>query len=218
MKKYLIMALMAVTAIGAAAQVRTSRTFTRQKSNTVWYVRAGVNVGLPSISGEDNTEDENTSFSGKAGFDVDFGFQKPFGSSNAYWGMELGIGSRGANGTYKTFDDWSDEWDEEKSGLSRYNVVFSPITIGYKFPLTDDLKLDGHVGAFASYDFSSSYDNMDDDDNGTSFDAGMQIGVGAWYKRFNFDITYQLGLVNCYEEGDFTMKLSKLMFRVGFAF
>lgn len=203
MKKFILLALVTMFTLGAAAQVRTSRTFTRQKSNTTWYVRAGMNISTPSSFEEDGYK---FSPDGKVGFDVDFGFHKAIASSNAYWGMELGVGSRGIK-----FDN---EYDEDMSAIS-YGVTYSPITLGYKFPLTESIKLDGHLGGFLAYDFAYGGDYEFD----KAFDAGIQVGVGAWFSRFNLDFTYQAGFCNTLEgpDKDFC-KVGKFMIRVGYAF
>jgi hypothetical protein len=58
------------------------------------------------------------------------------------------------------------------------------------------------------------------------FDAGIQAGVGVWYKKFNFDITYQRGFVSAcdvmidWSDSDASYKVfsSNLMLRVGYSF
>lgn len=207
MKKFILLALVTMFTLGAAAQVRTSRTFTRQKSNTMWYVRAGMNISTPPGSIGDVDYGDCYLIDGKVGFDVDFGFQKAISSSNAYWGMELGIGSRGV----KLQDE---ERDYDSFSSVAYGVTYSPITLGYKFPLTESIKLDGHLGGFISYDFAYGGDADLDE----AFDAGIQVGVGAWFNRFNLDLTYQAGFCNAIEYNNDNCKIGKFMIRVGYAF
>ena len=50
-------------------------------------------------------------------------------------------------------------------------------------------------------------------DDWKRFDAGMNIGVGIWYDRFNFDITYQRGFIKTWESNT-----SNVLIRLGVAF
>ena len=193
MKKLVIALFAAMLCISAQAQLRTSRTFFKSNSRTEWILRAGVSFN--NIAGTDAE-----GLSSKTGFDVDFGFNKYFGQSNIYWGMELGVGTRGA----------SLEYEGEKEGFTSYNVKYSPFTIGYKFPVTEAIKIDPHVGGYLSYDFSTTNDVELEND----FDAGIQAGVGVWYGRINLDFMYQRGFVDMVEKG----KTSNFLIRVGYAF
>ena len=84
------------------------------------------------------------------------------------------------------------------------------------------------VGVFASYDYTSKMkedgesiswgdyaDYMEVDYN--HFDAGMNIGVGVWYDRFNLDLTYQRGFIDAFSDAD-GFKTSNFMIRLGIAF
>lgn len=85
-----------------------------------------------------------------------------------------------------------------------------------------------HVGVFASYDYTSKMkadgesiswgdyaDYMEVDYN--HFDAGMNIGVGVWYDRFNLDLIYQRGFIDTFSDAD-GFKTSNFMIRLGIAF
>ncbi len=189
MKKVLLIALLAVFGISANAQILSSRTVTKPKSNTMWILRAGMTL---------NNATDNKGGGSAIGFDATIGFNKPISSSSVYWGMDLGIGTRGCS--FKGYDD----------DALAYAVRFSPVTFGYKYAFTEDFKLDGHLGAYASYDFAHNDEAEGLDD----FDAGVQVGIGAWWKRFNLDVTYQRGF--CDMAGD--SKSSNVMIRLGIAF
>ncbi len=218
MKKLLTLALMAIITLGATAQVRTSRTFTHVKKTT-WYLRAGMNFATPSsIKTDENNSAYTYDASGKVGFDVDFGFQKKIGTSNAYWGMELGVGTRGVD-VKKFYDGEEDEYFD--GSITALGITYSPITFGYKYSLTDNIKLDGHLGAFLSCDLGNIGSNWLEYNN--RFDAGMQIGLGVWLNRVNLDFTYQAGFCNAFNGDDLdyvkdSCKIGKFMIRLGYAF
>lgn len=224
-------------AAGAVAQVVTSRTHVKSKSETRWYVRAGMSINNMSGNNIMEAESGDPSYGSKIGGDFDFGFQRNIGKSGLYWGMELGIGSRGFSSEDKeSFPEYRDGYD---MSVSMWNIKYSPFTFGYRYSVTDNLKLDGHVGIFLSYDFAHSvsykdidyqtgetgddeswpWDDFADETDYKGFDAGMQIGVGAWWKRFNLDFTYQRGFVPafCNYNGDNSYS-SNFIIRLGYAF
>lgn len=196
MKKLFIIAMVACLSLGASAQILTSRTLANKKSNTTWFVRAGM-----ALNGATNVEKSGMA----VGYDLEIGFNKPISSSSVYWGMDLGVGTRGFSAN-------------DESALA-HAVSFTPFTFGYKYSLTEELKLDGHFGGFASYDFA--HNDYGDFDN--KWDAGIQVGIGAWFKRFNLDFTYQrgfsrLGIVEN-KNGDWKdVHASTFLIRLGVAF
>lgn len=247
MKKFLIAATLAVVSLSAFSQVQISRTKLKLQTKTEWYARLGIS--LDNLAGgndlkEDNGDRFKFSIGPKVGMDLNVGFMKNIKNAGLYWGMELGIGTRGGacKEEFTDYNYYGDEDKEEKitnkGSVLTWNLKYTPIMFGYKYTVTDDLKIDGHIGAFVSYDFAggSKYTWEDDSDEKLDlsdlkhdysyqpFDAGIQIGVGAWWKNFNFDITYQRGLVTAaevYKYGEYdSMKLtsSNLMFRIGYAF
>lgn len=222
MKKFILFFAAIAMAVAANAQIVTSRTYVKSKTQTMWYGRIGMSInnmtGCPSD--DDMTSGPKMSAGSKIGMDVDFGFHRNFGKSNAYWGMELGLGTRGTKVTLKHYDD------KYTSSLSAWNVKYSPFTFGYKFAVTEDIKIDGHLGAFVSYDFSKKYkdedgDNMIDDLDYTSVDAGLQVGLGVWWKKINIDFMYQRGFINAFDWDYYssdTAHSSNFEIRLGYAF
>ena len=93
MKKLFVFLVAAMAVISASAQMRTSRTFTKVKSRTEWIVRVGPSFNR--LTGYDKQYVEDVKVGSKVGFDLDLGFNKYIGGSDLYWGMELGIGTRG---------------------------------------------------------------------------------------------------------------------------
>lgn len=156
MKKFFVMLAVALMAASASAQVVTSRTYVKSKKSTVWYARVGMSInnfaGGGEFVDEIKKDGADASFGSRIGATIDFGFHRPIGGSGIYWGMELGIGSRGFS--YEENDNEPGYESSTEYNVSTWNVKYSPFTFGYKYSFTDDFKLDGHVGAFVSYDFA----------------------------------------------------------------
>lgn len=227
MKKFLTLAAAFVMALSMQAQIVTSTsrstisTNTKPASEKIWLVRAGLN--FMNFSGSDAKD-----MDGKMGYDVSFEFNKPISGVNGlYWGMEFGLGSRGAS--------------EDDVDMICHNVRFSPFVLGYKYNITSDFAIDAHIGAFVSADYTGKvkFDDDDDvsmgdwkDDLGIDWqrvDAGMRLGAGVWYKNFNLDFTWHKGFIKPYTvvydsyyggEEEETLKLaaSNFMIRLGISF
>lgn len=251
MKKFMLLAVTAFMAASASSQVLSSYSYASSKTPTLWYARLGVSfnnvagAGEVAEAGMDGPGD--SSLGCRAGMDIDFGFQRPMGSFGLYWGMEFGIGTRGGAVKYEYDEEFYD--GTEKGHITTWNVKYSPFTFGYKYSVTDDIKLDAHLGAYISYDFSGksvfSWGNDYDEDEKLSIselkdsewdfqplDAGIQFGIGVWWKRFNLDLTYQRGFVpaakpiiqyydkttSSYYHSDAKLYSGNFMIRLGVAF
>ena len=227
MKKFLFTATLAVIAcFTASAQLVQSTMFNEQKKekNTMWFLRVGM-----AMNNYTQTDDfEPDGIGSKIGYDFSVGFHKPIADFGMYWGMEFGLGTRGYKQSYEEKDvDYS-----YKESMLTHNVKISPITLGYKYAVTDFLKIDAHIGGYVSYDYAgklkveeeyqgSSNDedvSLSDFENYNSFDAGMQVGVGLWFDRFNLDFTYQRGFIGIYDISNFdSPRSSNFMIRLGVA-
>ncbi|MCD8310511.1 MAG: PorT family protein [Prevotellaceae bacterium] len=209
MKKVLFMVAALACCVAMQAQIVSSRSSIvrteKVKSNLTWFFKAGINFM--------NFSNDNLDTKLGVGYNVVAGFQDPISTNGAYWGMDLGFGSRGAK------------------KMIAHNVQASPFTFGWKIGLNDNLKLDPHVGVYASYDIAShakehgdwqdlAYDYDEAPDffpSYNKYDIGMNIGVGLWYDRFNVDLTYQRGFVDVITKFD-GLKTSNVLLRVGVAF
>ncbi len=203
MKKVLFIVAALIMCVSAQAQIvssRSSMTKTEKaQSESIWYVRAGVTFVNMAVDGE--SPDANT------GYNVMIGWQDPMGAAGAYWGMEWGFSTRG----YKI---------EDVKAMA-HAVQYSPFTFGWRFNVGDKIAIDPHLGLYAGYDFSSSVKYEDESyswdeagDDYTGFDAGMNIGVGVWFGRFNLDVTYQKGFIAVFPE----VTAKATMIRLGIAF
>lgn len=212
MRKTLSFAIAALVCVAVQAQIVSSRSVSIKKqkepSETVWFLRAGLNMA--GLAGDDAE-----GLGKRAAYEFTYGFQKPITSFGMYWGMDLGLGSRG----YKI-----DESDYEQKLLT-HNVQVSPFNIGWKYGIVENLNFDIHAGAFVLYDYvgkvKETYNGEEEsyglgDTDWKHFDAGLNIGFGLWYDRFNLDFTFQRGFVQAIE--DTNVYTSNFMIRLGVAF
>ncbi|MCC8087790.1 MAG: PorT family protein [Rikenellaceae bacterium] len=177
--------------------------------STEWFVRTGLNIMNFAGDGGDGLDS-------KVGYDATFGFQKPIGIIGAYWGMEFGAGSRGAK--YK-------ETNYEEN-LIAHNIRISPFTFGWKYGVTEEFKIDAHLGTFFSYDYTGkmkieyrgyeySY-KLKDWDDWNSYDVGINVGFGVWYNRYNLDFTFQRGFIETFDDNK--SYTNNFMIRLGISF
>lgn len=181
-------------------------------SETQWIVRAGMNFA--GMTG-DGAEDTGT----KLGYDVAVSFQKPLSDFGMFWGMELGLGTRG----------YSYEEGDFEQNFMAHNVRFSPFTFGYAYQINETMKVDAHLGAWVSYDLWGKMTEKEDGEEAEAdlgeiddywgyqnLDAGMTFGIGFWYDRFNLDLSWQRGFIEVID--DWKINSNNLMLRVGVAF
>jgi hypothetical protein len=212
MKKILLLfAMVSFVCTGIQAQIVSSRSVgiestPQRPSETMWFLRGGLNMTGFAGDGADGLDR-------KASYSIAIGFQKPITDIGAYWGMDFGLNSRGAK--------------EDELKIMANNIQVSPFTFGWKYGITDDFAIDGHIGAFIGFDYLGKIKWDDEsigmgdwkDDLGLEwnrFDAGMNIGFGVWYDRFNLDFTFQRGFVEAIKDGE--TYTSNIMLRLGVAF
>lgn len=234
MKKSIVLFVLALlTGIGAQAQIvsvntHTIRTLKQDKTapEAIWLVRAGLSFN--GFSG-DHIDSEDR-WGRKLGYDFSVGFNKPLAASNAYWGMELGLGSRG----------YALDEDGDTEEMLCHNLRVSPFIAGYKYTFSNGISLDAHLGVFASYDYAgklkTDYDEEEtdfgigdwEDEYGIDwnrFDAGIRLGGGIWYKNLNLDVTWHKGFVKpftwkseYYEDETLKSTTTNVLLRLGIAF
>lgn len=229
MKKIVVLAMAFVAATYAEAQIVSSSSTKVEvvqqpetpKPAKLRYVRGGISV--MNIGRGDYTDE----MSSRIGYDFCAGFQKPLGNKGLYWGMEYGLGSRGFK-----IKDSEDGYSAELKHIA-HNVKWVPFDFGYKHNLKNDFALYAHADVFLSIDYAgklkytekydgdkeSESESIWDLDDYMPFDAGMQFGVGLWWKRLNLDLTYQLGLVDGDTNSDYSFgKYGNFMIRLGVGF
>ncbi len=222
MKKFLVAAAFALLSVaGVQAQIVSSRsvnvrtTEVKKPKTTTWMVRGGMSVNKFVGDGAEDTDS-------KIGYDVAFSFQKPITDIGLFWGMEFALGTRG----YSIKEDGGYGEGEDFKQMS-HAFRWSPFTLGYRYDINDKFAVDAHLGAFVSVDYVGKMKQGDFDlsigdwdqwyeDDWNRFDAGMALGFGVWYDRFNLDFTWQRGFVDAISDWD--VYTSNLMLRLGVAF
>lgn len=130
---------MAAMGLSAQAQLMRSTTFyEKERVPATWYLRAGMSVNNVA---EANTFSEETdgSIGSKIGYDVAVGFQKSIKDKGFYWGMEFGLGTRGAK------NERSSETYSLKRSFVAHDIKLTPLMFGYKYAFSDVLSLDVHL-------------------------------------------------------------------------
>ena len=215
-KVFLLLAALAVSATMSNAQIVRSNsskiTVEKEKSESVKYMRLGLN--FMKVGGDDVSDAAKDYLKTNLGYQIVWGFEKPLGP--LFWGMEYGLSSRG----------FKFKFDKDEEKLFVHSGIFSPFNLGYKYGITDELAVEGHVGAYISGDYFGKYKWTEDGESDESsiydledysyLDAGMQFGVGLWYNQIGVDFLIQKGFVNWSE--DVKQHTSNFMIRLGILF
>lgn len=223
----------------------------------IWMVKVGLDFNTAVGEWKDTQIDSwekthknlplDASFPSRTSFNVAAGFNKSFGSHPLYWGMELGVGTRGYNANAhwskstvsSTFGDVIAHTIKQNIGLTAYNIDFKPFTLGYKYIFLERMALDVHASAFVSFDFAGqqkiyNYDyqlsanvprekedenkiKISDLDKYQRIDAGINIGIGYWFGHFNLDFSWQRGFINMFDVDD-SIQRQSLQLKLGYAF
>lgn len=224
MKKVFFAAVVALTAMGANAQIARSTMFQapERENNVMWYVRAGVSINNAAGNGDfkDSYKDDNgktdTGLGSKAGYDVVFGFNKTIASTDAYWGMEFGFGTRGYSQKFEESESGNYSGIQfnrsymDKKSLIAHKFKITPVMFGYKYPVTDKIKIDAHLGAFLSIDMAgtlkSEYENsliIPSYPSASDYESGKEsTSIGdlkdsegdSYYNRFDAGIQAGIGV------------------------
>lgn len=223
----------------------------------VWIVKLGPSfnsaVGDWKEKTKENWEETyknlnlDSSFPSSIGYDVEIEFNKSFGHKPVYWGMGLGLATRGfkANAEWSkttvssTFGDVISHVVKQNNTLTAYNVYVEPIIIGYKYTFLRNMAIDAHLGGFASFDFAGNnkvynYDfqlssgvgrekenttsiSLSDLNKYSRLDAGFNLGIGVWYGHINLDFEWQRGFINMFDSSS-NYYAQAFKLRLGYAF
>ncbi len=210
---FVITAILCGTAAFAQSAIVSSRStsisVSETPSNSQWVLRAGANFAGFCGDGADELDS-------KFAYDVALSFQKPLSDFGMFWGMELGLGTRGCSYS---------EGEYEENALA-HNIRFSPFTFGYAYAINESVKIDAHLGAWLSYDlfgeWTVEYDGeeesvkISDIEDYNNLDYGVTFGIGVWYDRYNLDLSWQRGFSEVIKDSE--MSTNNMMIRLGIAF
>lgn len=162
---------MAAMGLSAQAQLMRSTTFyEKERVPATWYLRAGMSVNNVA---EANTFSEETdgSIGSKIGYDVAVGFQKSIKDKGFYWGMEFGLGTRGAK------NERSSETYSLKRSFVAHDIKLTPLMFGYKYAFSDVMSLDVHLGAFGGFAYAGK-GNVDEKWSSTREKRKTRMNMG----------------------------------------
>lgn len=205
MKKFLLAVVAVLVSLNLVAQNHES---------TIWYAKAGINISDVKVKYIDCTDPI-------VGYHIGVAFDKPIGTSGLFFGSGLQLGTKGFKISSSTFEDLTEyEGAEFKIHANKLEI---PVSIGYKIDMKNDFYVDARVGAFANYDVwgkaklkaegESESAKLKDIEDYDRFSAGIHFGIGIWYQRLNFNITYMNGLVKQNEYKERTWSIG-----IGYAF
>ncbi len=230
MKKILTLAVCALLALGAQAQLVTStsqivKTQPKEK-RTQWMVRVGA--GTNNIKG-DGLDDVVSS---KAGYFLGIEFNS-HGRRGGYYGLDFALTSRGYSfdgSVYGYMPGYGYTSYDMQYKQASHAFEFSPLIFGWKINIADSkFDIDPHIGLLVSVDYAGKrkdceVDGYEADDVALGdisgywrLDVGLRAGVGVWFDRkYNLDFSYQHGFMGM--DDSFDIKCKAFMVRLGYAF
>lgn len=193
MKKMMTLAFAAMLSLSASAQLISSNTITREKSNG--YSRFDVSYNSLSL---DNDIDESLS-----GVSLSWVKGSPISSSAPLF-VEVGLGATYA---WKSKSE-TEQYDRYKFDVETKTTFASiqvPVNLVYKYEVTDGLALSPYVGLYLRGNligetkvevesYSEKLNWFDSDKDGgygaKRLSLGWQIGVGVEYSKLYAGISY----------------------------
>ncbi|MCX4300986.1 MAG: porin family protein [Alistipes sp.] len=211
-----------------AAMIAGTVCMANAQEKVTFGVRAGVNVNSLSVSGE---SDLKSRVGYHVGAVVDWNVAKNF-----YVQPGLYFTTRGAKS--------SDEGWEQKINM---NYLQIPISVAYRFPVSETVKIDVNVGPYVAfglggkmkiseggydydddYDYGYDYDDEYGDDEEIKmfgseglckrFDAGLRFGAGVHIRKFTVGLCYDLGLTNIARESGEGAKIKNGSFQISLGY
>ncbi len=163
-------------------------------------VRAGMNIS--SLSGDVDGLDSRIGY--HVGAIMDWNVV-----SNLYVQQGLFFTTRGAKG-----GDWK----------LNMNYLQIPISVAYRFPVTENFKIDVNAGPYFAMGIGGKYDGVDlgdvfgDEGDCKRFDAGLRVGAGVQISKFSVGLIYDLGLTNIAKEEGGKVKNGSFQISLGYNF
>lgn len=204
MKKVILLFFVALCTFGAQAQ------------ELKYGVTAGVNVSKPSNS------DSHIGFNVGAKGELSF-------ENNIYAGVGLTLSSKGRKsvGFYDSATKTGATWN-----TTQYYLEI-PVYVGYKAPITENVKLFGNVGPYIGVELfgksivtdevagkksEKTVDNVFKDKVQERFDWGLGANVGVEFRNhYQLSLGYSLGMNNIYKKNT-NLNSKNRVFNISFAY
>lgn len=196
-----------------------------QDTPLTFGVKAGVN--LSNFGGDVKDSDAKVGFN--VGLTVDYAL-----TQDVFLMSGLEFTTKGAKSSYE------EDFEVAKASVTEtVNAMYLqlPIHIGYKFDVSEGLKLNIHAGPYLAYGIGGkakikykgdiagvdlSQENGEVDffgkDRAKEFDFGLGLGVGAEFGKIGVGLGYDLGLVNLSRESDYKITNMNAYLSVGYKF
>lgn len=217
MKTILKTSLLAISLlIGVAANA--------QEQPLTFGVKAGMN--LSNYGGDAENTDAKIGFN--VGVTVDYALTQDLFLMS---GLDFSI--KGAKATEKdSFGTVEVEYEYTSSPM----YLQLPVHIGYKFEVSEGVKLNLHAGPYIAYGIGGKEKmkikgnvpgvdlEADEDvdlfgkDGLNRFDFGLGLGVGVEFGKFGVGLGYDLGLANISGESDYKLSNMNAYLTVGYKF
>lgn len=227
MKKFLLVAVCALTTMAVSAQRASSSSssfFSTEKAET--GVQFGIRAGVNFANQTQKVSEESVSFSSRTAFHVGFIADLPIVES-FYIQTGLYLQSKGSKNEY------FDEGTIKESITPMYLEI--PLLASYRYNFSKAAQLQVNFGPYFAYGISGKYKEEivgnevgevdffgDDGDNfgAKRFDCGLQVGAGMTFaKHYYVGLAYEFGLTNiAHETADGTLKNKNFMISVGYTF
>lgn len=194
MKKFIMMAVMAVLTLTASAQVEKG-------------IRYGITF-TGAMSKYSELPDAETTFGYGCGLIMEYNF-----TPNVYLGSGLQFGLRGTKLKTLDFGGLSSSLD---TSLKSYNLVI-PVNVGGRVNLSDNVALFAQAGPYASFALKKAelqilgYETIE----GENFDWGFNGKVGVEFSQIQLYGGYELGMKEVWP-GD--AKNQSIVFGVSYMF
>ncbi len=106
------------------------------------------------------------------------------------------------------------------------NYLQIPISVAYRFPVSDNFKVDVNAGPYFAMGIGGKYkqDGLEDSDvfgdegDCKRFDAGLRVGAGVHIQKFSVGLIYDLGLANISKGEGSKIKNGAFQISVGYNF
>ncbi len=112
---------------------------------------------------------------------------------------------------------------KEEGFKMNMNYLQIPISVAYRFPVSDAFKIDVNAGPYFAMGLGGKVKDagvkvFGDEGFCKRFDAGLRVGAGVHIQKFSVGLIYDLGLTNIAKEDGGKIKNGSFQISVGYNF